>query len=131
MPDETRQINLRPRLSIFEDIHPELFEAFDRIPESRQNALVMQMLVRMATIDRYVSMQQIPLPGFTAANVGSGVMRERNAPSKGVVQSPAQEAPAPRPVPAPSTAVSETIAEEGPTDHAISLKAALGGMDFL
>ena len=51
MPDE--QISLRPRLSIFKDIHPELYDLFNRIPPTRHNSLVMQMLVRMATIERY------------------------------------------------------------------------------
>ena len=52
MPDKG-QISIRPRLTFFEDIHPELFEIFARIPESRYNAMVMQMMVKMATIEKY------------------------------------------------------------------------------
>ena len=50
---EKGQISIRPRLTFFEDIHPELFEIFERIPESRYNAMVMQMMVKMATIEKY------------------------------------------------------------------------------
>ena len=51
MPDDL--ISLRPRMTIHVDLHPELYELFKRTPEKRHNALAMQMLVRMATIERY------------------------------------------------------------------------------
>lgn len=51
MPDD--QISLRPRMTILSDLHPELYDLFKRTPEKRHNALAMQMLVRMATIERY------------------------------------------------------------------------------
>lgn len=50
------EISLRPRLTICKDLHPELFEIFNRTPVNRHNALVMQMLIRMATIDVYGAM---------------------------------------------------------------------------
>jgi hypothetical protein len=43
-------ISLRPRITIFRDLHPELFEMFSQTPVSRHNALAMSLLVRMATI---------------------------------------------------------------------------------
>ncbi|WP_131421481.1 hypothetical protein [Comamonas thiooxydans] len=122
MPDE--QINLRPRLSIFKDIHPELYELVSRIPPSRHNALVMQMLVRMATIDRYGGIGSFSSPKLDAP------------PAEWTSQGVEPSLPAPKPTTAAST--SPVLSAEEPSSSASmvdqpsgsieDLKSALGDM---
>ena len=57
MPDD--QISLRPRMTINVDLHPESYDLFRRTPEKRHNALAMQMLVRLATIERYSTIRTV------------------------------------------------------------------------
>ncbi|MEQ6436352.1 hypothetical protein V8Z74_15160 [Comamonas sp. w2-DMI] len=54
MDEETDVITLRPRLTIFSDVHPELYAVFKKTPQSRHNAMVLNMLVRLATLEKYV-----------------------------------------------------------------------------
>ena len=123
---ENGQISIRPRLTFFEDIHPELFEIFERIPESRYNAMVMQMMVKMATIEKY---------GGSFMNqsmaVSEPVPHKESKPVHKGLKSPLQ---AEKQIKHASTAVDESVVadhqaspKEGVTSN---LLEALGDMSF-
>lgn len=85
-------IYLRPRLSFFEDIHPELYERFNQIPASRHNALVFQMLVKLEAIERYAKFAGVNLPQ-TDAEVRASIKEVKTAPVRKAEVVPIEKPP--------------------------------------
>lgn len=112
-------ITLRPRLTIFPDVHPELFEVIKNTHPSRYNAMVMNMMVRLAALERYA---------------GQGVALGSTAPiaSRSATKLPSRPAVVERkPEPISTRPQGEKTASTTPvseTPNLTLLAGALGGM---
>lgn len=111
-------ISLRARLSIYSDLHPDLYEVFKNTPASRHNAMVMQMLLRLATIEKH--------GGLTSSNQVSAPAQKSS-----VVAAPAPQAKAAAPIAStvPLAVVSShgNETKRGDAPNMSHLAGALGG----
>ena len=119
------QIGLRPRLTIFKDLHPELYDQFKRTSIGSHNRLAMQMLVRMATIDCYEAIGVWGGDMDTVLSTVSAVDTKTETPVAKTAVKTKPAAIAPEPVKADEE---PTTPSDSDNSSILALKMAVGDM---
>lgn len=119
-------INLRPRITVHRELHPELYERLNSVDPDLHNALIVQMLIKYAALEKYAGIgfrSDVLVSNSDAKNLNSSdvhAFKQKKAPQKTISKDV-------KPLNVESPPVSEKL-PAGPTVH--EMKEAIGSFSW-